>query len=146
MGYHSSSLQEDPIVLVVLSDFDKSWRLTSCWPQKKVLAQDLNHRIVKWGEPLNLRLKLWLLLNKKPTILLMPKIQASITVTCMWRGSLKETVHQKNTQYWEYLCTWTTHAMCLRFVALFTCRGMHYGTLYKGEIRDLEEKKYNIKI
>lgn len=35
MGYHSSSLPEDFIVLVVLSDFDKSLRLTSCRPEKK---------------------------------------------------------------------------------------------------------------
>ncbi len=88
MGYHSSSLQEDSIVLVVLSDFDKSLRLTSCWPQKKVLPRDLNRRIVEWGEPLNPSLTLWLLLNgwflnKKSTILLMPKRQARITLTCV---------------------------------------------------------------
>jgi len=36
--------------------------------REKVLARDLNHCIVEWGEPLNLSVTWWLLLNKNSNI------------------------------------------------------------------------------
>lgn len=57
MGYRSSSLPEDPIVRVVLSDVDKSITLAT----EKVLAWDLNH----WnGEAQNPRLTWTIVLEK----------------------------------------------------------------------------------